>query len=104
MISTLNSRGIKTLTYINCMLSDVSKRGTPYQHNYYAEALQKGYLVRSADGSVWRGYSNSTMVDLSNTEAYQWMVNIIVKVGLSIVKVGSKGLSIVKVGSKGLIM
>ena len=100
MISTLNSRDIKTLTYINCMLSDVSERGTPYQHNYYAEALQKGYLVRSADGSVWRGYSNSTMVDLSNTEAYQWMVNIIVKVGtkgLIVVKMGTKGLSIVKI-------
>ena len=98
MIATLNSRGIKTLTYINCMLSDVSKRGTPYQHNYYTEALEKGYLVRNADGSVWRGYSNSTMVDLSNTEAYQWMVNIIVKVGS---KKGTKGLRLLRRAVRG---
>lgn len=83
MITTLGSRGIRTLTYINSMLSDVSLRGTPYHHNYYAEAVQNGYLVRNADGSIWSGYSNSSMVDLSNAEAYQWMVNIIVKVNFS---------------------
>ena len=80
MITTLGSKGIKTLTYINSMLSNASLRGTPYQRNYYAEAVQNGYLVRNTDGSIWSGYSNSSMVDLSNTEAYHWMVNIIVKV------------------------
>lgn len=62
------------------MLSDVSQRGTPYTHNYYKEALDNGYAIRAGDGSVWTGYSDSTMVDLSNPQAYKWMVDIIVKV------------------------
>ena len=80
LISQLNSKGIRTLTYINPLFSNVSQRGTPYQHNYFEEALENGYVVKRQDGSVWTGYSNSTLVDLSNPEAYQWMVNIIVKV------------------------
>ena len=62
------------------MLSDVSHRGTPYAHNYFQEALQEGYLVHNADGTVWTGYGNSSMVDLTNPKAYQWMVDIIVNV------------------------
>lgn len=80
LIATLGSKGIKTLTYINPLLSDVTKRGTPYNHNYYQEAMEKGYFVRNGDGSVWTGYSNSSLVDLSNPEAYQWLMNIIIKV------------------------
>lgn len=80
LIANLLGKGIKTLTYINCMLSDISQRGTPYHHNYFKEGAEKGYLVKNADGSIWTGYSNSTMVDLSNTEAYNWMVDIIVQV------------------------
>lgn len=81
LISQLNSKGIKTLTYINPLLSNVSQRRTPYQHNYFEEALESGYVVKKQDGTVWTGYSNSTLVDLSNPTAYQWMVNIIIKVG-----------------------
>lgn len=81
LVSQLQSKGIKVLTYINCMLSDVSHRGTPYKHNYFKEAIQEGYFVRNADGSMWTGYSNSSMVDLTNPKAYQWMVDIIVNVG-----------------------
>ena len=80
MVSQLASKGIKTLTYINPLLSDVTQRQTPYQHNYYREALDNGYAVRRENGSVWSGYSDSILVDLSNPNAYQWMVNMIVKV------------------------
>ena len=81
LISGLASKGIKTLTYINPLFSNVSLRGTPYQHNYYEEGLEKGYFVRKSDGSVWMGYSNSTLADLSNSATYQWMVDMIVQVG-----------------------
>ena len=60
LISDLNSRGIRVLTYINPLISNVSKRGTPYKHNYYKEALDSGYAVRNQDGSVWTGYSDSS--------------------------------------------
>ena len=78
-MASLQSLGIRTLTYVNCMLSDVSQRGTPYQHNYFKEALEKKYVVRNSDGSVWTGY-NGTMVDISNPAAYNWLKDIIVKV------------------------
>ena len=80
LISHLNSTGVKVLTYINPLVSNVSERGTPYNHNYYKEALDNGYAVWNRDGSVWTGYSNSILTDLSNPSAYQWMKNIIVKV------------------------
>lgn len=46
LIANLLGKGIKTLTYINCMLSDISQRGTPYHHNYFKEGAEKGYLVK----------------------------------------------------------
>ena len=81
LISELASKNIKTLTYINPLFGNVSLRGTPYRHNYYEEGLERDYFVRlSADGSVWKGYSNSTLTDLTNPLAYEWMVDIIVQV------------------------
>ena len=68
------------MTYINPLLSNVSQRETPYRHNYYREALEEGFAVRNGDGTVWTGYSDSLLVDLSNPSAYQWMKNMIVNV------------------------
>ena len=81
LIANLSSTGIKTLTYINPLFSNVSLRGTPFKHNYYEEGLANDYFIRNHDGSVWLGYSNSTQADLSNPAAYQWMVDMIVQVG-----------------------
>ena len=81
LISELASKDIKTLTYINPLFGNVSLRGTPYHHNYYEEGLKGDYFVRqSADGSVWKGYSNSTLADLTNPLTYEWMVDMIVQV------------------------
>ena len=80
LIANLSSAGVKVLTYINPLISNVSDRGTPYKHNYYQEALDNNYAVRNGDGSVWTGYSNSLLVDLSNPAAYNWMKDIIVNV------------------------
>ena len=80
LISDLASKGIKTLTYINPLFSNVSLRGSPYRHNYYDEGLAKNYFIRKSDGSFWKGYGNSTLADLSNPETYQWMVEMIVQV------------------------
>ena len=57
-----------------------SDAGTPFHHNYYEEGLERGYFVKTQDGSVWTGYSDSTLLDISNPQAYQWMVDIIAEV------------------------
>lgn len=80
MIGSLQSMGIKTLTYINPMLTNISKRGTPYQRNYYQEAIDNHYFVLDGSGNMWAGYSNSSIVDLSNTEAFNWFMEIIIEV------------------------
>ncbi len=82
LIGDLLSKGIRTLTYINPLLSNVTLRGTPYTHNYFEKGLKKGYFIKLEDGSVWSGYGNSSMVDLSQLKAYEWMINIITKVYL----------------------
>ena len=79
-INSLYSNGIKVLTYINPLVTDITKRGTPYQHNYYQEGIDNGYFIKQGDGSVWIGYSNASMIDLSNPKAYQWVMNMIVEV------------------------
>ena len=33
-----------------------------------------------SNGKVWSGYSNSTLVDLTNPQAYNWLKNMIIKV------------------------
>lgn len=79
-IDTCNSQGVRVLTYINPLFSNVTLRGTPYHHNYYQEGLDKGFFISQGNGEVWSGYSNSHMTDLSNPMAYQWIMNIIINV------------------------
>lgn len=43
--------------------------------------MAKGYFVRHGEGGeVWSGYSNSSLLDISNPQAYQWTLNMIVEV------------------------
>ena len=68
------------MVYINPLLLNISKRGTPYNHNYYEEGLDAGYFIKQSGGEVWTGYSNSCLVDLTNPKAYDWIMNMIVEV------------------------
>lgn len=54
--------------------------GTPFHHNYYREGMERGYFVKTQGGSVWSGYSDSALLDISNPQAYRWMVDIIAEV------------------------
>ena len=74
------SKGIKVLTYINPLITDITSRGTPYRHNYYQEGIDNNYFIKQGDGSVWIGYSNASIVDLTDPQAYQWIMNMIVEV------------------------
>lgn len=80
LIQTLYSQGIRVTTYINPLFNDVRKCGTPYRHNYYEEGLKNGYFIKTANGEVWSGYSQSSLVDLTNPQAYDWIKNIIIEV------------------------
>ena len=80
LISELFSKGIRTLTYINPLFSNVTERGTPYTHNYLEEGLKNGYFIKKEDGTVWRGYGDSCMANLTQVEAVGWMALIIMEV------------------------
>lgn len=76
----LLNQGIRVMTYINPLLINVTDRGTPFQHNYYDEGMSQDYFVKTSNGKVWSGYSNSCIVDLTKTQAYNWLKNMIIKV------------------------
>lgn len=76
----MNEKGIRVITYINPLVINVTNRGTPYHHNYYDEGMSKGYFVHDNNGKPWTGYSNSCLVDLTNSEAYDWFKNMIIEV------------------------
>lgn len=71
------------MTYINPLIINVANRGTFYQHNYYEEGIANDYFIK-ANGKVWKGYSNSSIVDLTNPKAYDWIKDMIIKVSLEI--------------------
>ena len=79
-IANLQAENITVLTYINALLSDVSERGTPFKHNYWQEAIDNDYFVRDGSGDVWVGYTEASLVDLSNPNAYAWYKEIIIQV------------------------
>lgn len=84
-ILNLQAENITVLTYINALLSDISGRGTPFQHNYWQEAMDNNFFVRNGSGDVWVGYTKASLVDLSNPGAYLWYKEIIIQVKLPVV-------------------
>ncbi len=64
-----------------CVWIFILSKGSPFHHNYYEEGLEKDFFIRTSSGQVWTGYSNATLLDLTNPSAYQWMVDIIAEVG-----------------------
>ena len=82
-VAYLKTKGIRVLTYINPLFNNVSKRGTPFNHNYYEEGLKQGYFIKHSGGKVWAGYSNSCIVDLTNPKAYEWIQGMIIQNMLS---------------------
>ncbi|MFI3163844.1 MAG: alpha-glucosidase [Bacillota bacterium] len=70
----LKEKGIALLGYANPFLSADAEKNT-----LYVEALEKGYLVKKADGEVWDNHFVADVncryvhVDLTNPEAYSWL-------------------------------
>ena len=82
-VQWLQQRGLKTLSYANSMLKNVSERvPLHYPRNLYQEAYDLGYLVYVPDAStgepvVFDGYG-AGLVDLFNPAAAEWFEDVIV--------------------------
>lgn len=67
MLKRLKSTGLKICVWINPYISQLSK--------LFDEAMEKGYLLKKADGSVWqwdRWQAGLGIVDFTNPEACKW--------------------------------
>ncbi len=72
-VKGLNERGIKVLGYVNPFLTADDR------NPLFLEAVEHGYLIKRPDGTDWiddrpmQPDIRSTVVDLTNPEAYQWL-------------------------------
>jgi len=69
--------GIRTLSYINPMLRQLD---APYEgeESMYAYANRRGYFVQLDDHTVWTGYANASLIDLTNPAAVEWYKQVII--------------------------
>lgn len=75
LTAELRGEGIRTLGYINPFLTDASGK-SGVRRNLFAEAKERGFLVRKQDGSPYEigsGGFTGTLVDLTNPEARAWL-------------------------------
>jgi len=67
MLARLKARGLKTCVWINPYVAQRS--------SMFAEAVEKGYLLKKADGSVYQRdmwQSGMGLIDFTNPEANRW--------------------------------
>ncbi len=82
-VDWLRQRGLKTLSYANSMLKNVSDRVPQhYPRNLYQEAYDLGYLVyvpdeHTGEPVLFDGYG-AGLVDLFNPDAASWFEDILV--------------------------
>ena len=79
MVRDFRAQGIRVMTYINPMLADAAGIPGP-ERNLYAEALERGYVIRHADGSPYlvdQGGFTSALIDLTSAPARAWTVGVL---------------------------
>jgi alpha-glucosidase len=75
----LQARGVRSLAYVNPFLVDMAEQPGA-AHNLYAEARERGYLLRDETGqplSLLNTSFSAGMLDLSNPEARQWLKQVL---------------------------
>jgi alpha-glucosidase len=90
LVSDLDARGIRMLTYVNPYLVDVDGDAN-FSRNLYAEARDAGYLVKDAMGMPYvhtSGTFSAGIVDLTNSDAASWLKDVIRKEVLGVGAVG----------------
>ncbi len=79
LVGDLGSAGVRTLTYINPFLVDVSDKPNA-RRNLFAEARDQGFLVMQSDGQPYLIQNTSFsagLLDLTNPAARAWMQDVI---------------------------
>ena len=79
MIADFRKQGIRVMTYINPMLADAAGIAGP-ERNLYAEALARGYVVRTRAGDpyiVGQGGFSAALIDLTSPAARKWTVGVL---------------------------
>ncbi len=80
LVRSLESQRIRVLTYVNPFLADVEGEKPSYRRNLFAEARERGYLVRTPGDEPYLIQNTSFsagLVDLTNPEARRWMKDVL---------------------------
>jgi len=90
LVSSLENRGVRMLTYVSPFLVDVSEKPGS-RRNLFKEAEGQGYLVKNKAGGTYMiktAAFYAGLLDLSNPEAYNWMKGVIKE---QVIGAGAKG-------------
>lgn len=75
----LDTYGVRTMSYVNTFLANVTNKPHGFVHNFFLEATQAGRFVQnatSADGSTWTVTSgpgiDAGLLDISNQTTVDW--------------------------------
>jgi alpha-glucosidase (family GH31 glycosyl hydrolase) len=80
LVDSLRSEGIRVMTYVNPFLADMEGEKETYRRNLFAEARERGYLVRTPEDTPYLILNTSFsagLVDLTNPEARRWMKDVL---------------------------
>jgi alpha-glucosidase len=80
LVGSLEAQGIRVMTYVNPFLADVEGQKASYRRNLFAEARERGYLVRTPEDTPYLIPNTSFsagLVDLTNPEARRWMKDVL---------------------------
>lgn len=80
LVADLRAQGIRTTTYVNPFLTDATDKSVQPERNLWAEARERGFLVRQAGGEPYlldQGGFSASLVDLTNREAQRWFAEVI---------------------------
>ena len=79
LVQKLSSKNIRVMTYVNPFFVDVSKH-KPSARNLFAEARDRGFLVREPNGIPYMIPNtdfSAGLLDLTNQEARKWWKDVI---------------------------
>lgn len=80
MLETMKEQDIRVMIYLNPFLADASEKKPKVERNLYQEAIDADYLVKTPEGEPYLIQNTSFsagLLDLTNPEAWDWMVRII---------------------------
>ncbi|KAG9770941.1 hypothetical protein KCU88_g6494, partial [Aureobasidium melanogenum] len=82
--SLLDKYDVRTLSYINTFLANVTSKPSGYTNNFFLEATETGRFVQNAtagDGATWTITSgpgiDAGLVDISNSTTVEWFKDLV---------------------------